>query len=1066
MSQPYKSGRQQNLNLGITSVTESTTVLQTIGKVGIGTTNAQNHSLFVVGSTNITGDVNVGGASTFVGVGTFGNSLYVANQLYVGGVNITGGATVGADITTRNLLASGISTLTGQVNANGGLNVTGHTELDNVNVSGVSTFAGLVDANGGADISGQVTLNNTLSVTGVSTFTELIDSNGGLDVTGHTELDNVNVSGIITTTSLDVLTNFDVYDTQAVFHNNVRIDGNLSIGGTTTVIAAQDLKVFDKDIILGIATDAFGNDISNDITANHGGIAVASTVGSPLIDLALVGFSTLPATYKQLMWVAADSYGIGTTDAWMFNYAVGVGSTLVPNGVRFAVKGIQFTDDSINTPNINASQNLNVSGTSTLGITSISDLYVSGVSTFVGVGTFNNDLYVGKNLYVKNNTVTDTFTTRNLNVTGITTVGVVSAISINATGIITANSFRPSSGFIQAADGTNSFYIYNGSGNVAFQGTIGASSINNGQGYQAINFTTNATPTVLIPNDLNVTGLTTLSSAGGITTTGGDLYVGGDLYIKDDLFLDEFTARNARVTGVTTLGFTTTGQLYAANFEVAGVATFRGNAYFGDTDVLYFGDGNDLQVFHDGSNSYVRETGVGSLVLASDGVGVDVYNVAQGEYQARFINNGAVELYHDNIKRLETTGYGITVYNTIQASQINITGVGTISGVSISSGIVTSSNPGVTTIQYYGDGSNLFGVNAFNVVNQVLSASPVYPTFANNIGVTSIGISPTEMGYIPSSGNLGIGSTNPTAKLQVVGDVLISGVITAVTGNFSGIITSSGAIISGVSTVNGKITAGNQLNNINLSNTLNYNSSSGITAFRPISLVDSAAGIKISRNAGTTNGAAIELQTWDVGIVTNYSYWDVNAENGYFGIRDRKKDFTRIFIDDSGSILLGANSATFSNNYSQLVGIGTDKLLNVLGNSYISGSVGIGTTNPTEQLQVNGNISIDGNVSYGTTTATTTSTSQVSIHSSFDISAYRSVEYTIQATEGSNFHTTKILALHDGTNAYHTEYGTIFNNVGISTYDVDVSAGKIRLRATPISSSTTNFKVVFNGIKV
>jgi len=52
MSQPYKSGRQQNLNLGITSVTENRTVLQTIGKVGIGTTNAQNHSLFVVGKIN------------------------------------------------------------------------------------------------------------------------------------------------------------------------------------------------------------------------------------------------------------------------------------------------------------------------------------------------------------------------------------------------------------------------------------------------------------------------------------------------------------------------------------------------------------------------------------------------------------------------------------------------------------------------------------------------------------------------------------------------------------------------------------------------------------------------------------------------------------------------------------------------------------------------------------------------------------------------------------------------------------------------------------------------------
>ena len=715
----YLSKRQPNLNLGISSYTESNTVLQTIGKVGIGTTNAGSYSLYVVGTTNITGDINVGGASTFVGVGTFGNDLYVANQLYVGGVNVSGGSSIGEDITTRNFLA-----------------------------------------------------------TGISTFNGFVDANGGLDVTGHTELDNVNVSGVATIASLAVQSNFNVYDTQAVFHNDLFIAGNLSIGGTTTVLIAEDLFIIDKTIVLGIATNSLNVDIANDDSANGGGISIASTEGNPLVSLQAVGVNSLPNTHKKILWSKANTYGIGTTDAWMFNYAVGIGSTLVPNGVRFAVSEIQFTDDTINTPNINVAQNLNISGTSTLGIASASQLYVSGLSTFVGLGTFQNDLYIGGDLYVKDDLVIDELTSRNLNVTGLTTVGVVNAISVNASGIITANSFRPSSGYIQAADGTNSFFIYNGSGNVAFQGTIGASSINNGQGYQAINFTTTSTPTVLIPNDLNVTGLTTLSSAGGITTTGGDLYVGGDLYIKDDLFFDEFTARNATVTGNTTLGFTTTGQLYVKGLEVAGVATFRGNAYFGDTDVLNFGDSNDLQVFHDGSNSYLRETGVGSLILASDGVGVDVYNVSQGEYQARFINNGAVELYHNNVKRLETTGYGITVYNTIQAPQINITGIGTIDGVRIASGIVTSSNPGVTTIKYYGDGSNLFGVNAFNVVNQLLASSPVYPTFANNIGVTSIGIADTEVGYVPASGNLGIGSTNPTAKLQVVGDVIISGITT------------------------------------------------------------------------------------------------------------------------------------------------------------------------------------------------------------------------------------------------------------------------------------------------
>jgi len=82
-------------------------------------------------------------------------------------------------------------------------------------------------------------------------------------------------------------------------------------------------------------------------------------------------------------------------------------------------------------------------------------------------------------------------------------------------------------------------------------------------------------------------------------------------------------------------------------------------------------------------------------------------------------------------------------------------------------GVVTSSNPGVSTVVYWGDGSNLIGVNAFNVINQDLTSSPVYPTFANNTGVTSIGISTNKIVFVPDPGNLGIGTTNPSSTLQV-----------------------------------------------------------------------------------------------------------------------------------------------------------------------------------------------------------------------------------------------------------------------------------------------------------
>ena len=62
----------------------------------------------------------------------------------------------------------------------------------------------------------------------------------------------------------------------------------------------------------------------------------------------------------------------------------------------------------------------------------------------------------------------------------------------------------------------------------------------------------------------NATGVAvTLAGAGGITTTGGDFYVGGDAYIGGDLTFDEFTARNASITGIAT----------AANFHIGAGGT-------------------------------------------------------------------------------------------------------------------------------------------------------------------------------------------------------------------------------------------------------------------------------------------------------------------------------------------------------------------------------------------------------------------------------------------------------------------------------------------------------------
>ena len=100
-----------------------------------------------------------------------------------------------------------------------------------------------------------------------------------------------------------------------------------------------------------------------------------------------------------------------------------------------------------------------------------------------------------------------------------------------------------------------------------------------------------------------------------------------------------------------------------------------------------------------------------------------------------------------------------------------------------------------------------------------------------------------------------------------------------------------------------------------------------------------------------------------------------------------------------------------------------------------------------------------------TVTSTKTSTSQASIHS-LAVATYRSVEYTIQITEGTKYHVTKILAIHDGTNVTFNEYGTITTSTPLATFTLDINSGIMRLLATPASSNSTVFKVKFNAIKV
>ena len=100
------------------------------------------------------------------------------------------------------------------------------------------------------------------------------------------------------------------------------------------------------------------------------------------------------------------------------------------------------------------------------------------------------------------------------------------------------------------------------------------------------------------------------------------------------------------------------------------------NLYIADNGKLRIGQGDDLQIYHDSSHSILKNS-TGYLRLMAGGSGVTISNADNSETMAAFIKDGAVDLYHNNSKKFETTAAGITVSGHIDLDDSNFLKAGT-----------------------------------------------------------------------------------------------------------------------------------------------------------------------------------------------------------------------------------------------------------------------------------------------------------------------------------------------------------------------------------------------------
>ena len=108
------------------------------------------------------------------------------------------------------------------------------------------------------------------------------------------------------------------------------------------------------------------------------------------------------------------------------------------------------------------------------------------------------------------------------------------------------------------------------------------------------------------------------------------------------------------------------------------------------------------------------------------------------------------------------------------------------------------------------------------------------------------------------------------------------------------------------------------------------------------------------------------------------------------------------------------------------------------------------------QSQTNGSGNYANTTEFQTATSTISAgSSAAATFSSFTATSFTTAKVLVQVKQGSNIHSTELLLIHDGTDVWLTEYGTIYNSDILVTFDAVVTGGNVVVQATNTAASVT-----------
>ena len=425
---------------------------------------------------------------------------------------------------------------------------------------------------------------------------------------------------------------------------------------------------------------------------------------------------------------------------------------------------------------------------------------------------------------------------------------------------------------------------------------------------------------------------------------------------------------------------------------------------FADGKKAIFGTGSDLEIFHDGNNSYIKDSGTGNLKILGSSWTI-IEGATSGTWGIAHLDGAQTNLYHNGNLKLATTSTGIDVTGTVTSDGLTVDGESDLNATVT----ITHANPRIKLIENNSVNANTqisndvgnFTISTMNDAESSFTSRLNIQHATGDISFYDDTGTSQSFFWDASAERLGLGTTSPDGKLDVnlstgslsatnsANFVLATLEATATSSNGSATYqtvantTNSGLFVTYLSTDNVSQLGSSRGSSTQLVNTGGSSLRVGTLEATPLIL-------------GTNNAERMRISAdGSVGIGTSSPGEKLQVDGN---IRLGPAHTTRMGTDGTNAYFENfANGAVIfrTNNYTERMRINS------------SGNVGIGTTSPSfkTDLNVNSTSASDTQVALRIKSTTT-----ANMTDGFGVTQL----FSVQDSSGSNFNIAQLRVVRDG----------------------------------------------------